>query len=86
MRLRRNKIYTLEDVRKWRELKKEELELEKLKLQAEKKAFESEIRSGIGKIFMYEGILLVGQKIVMKLLKSLFKEYKKETKKSKEED
>jgi hypothetical protein len=86
MRLKRNRIYTLEDVRKWRELKKDELELEKLKLQAEKQAFESEIRSGIGKIFMYEGILLVGQKIVMKLLKSLFKEYKKETKKSKEED
>jgi len=77
MQLRKNKIYTLDDVVKWRELKKDELELEKLKLRAEKKAFENEVKSGLGKIFLYEGILLVGQKVIVSMIKSIFKETKK---------
>jgi hypothetical protein len=77
MRLRKNKIYTLDDVSKWRELKKDELELEKLKLRAEKKAFENEVKSGLGKIFLYEGILIVGQKILVSVIKSILKETKK---------
>lgn len=77
MRLRKNNIYTLDDVSKWRELKKDELELEKLKLRAEKKAFENEVKSGLGKIFLYEGILIVGQKILVSVIKSILKETKK---------
>jgi hypothetical protein len=80
--LKKNKIYTLEDVRRWRELKKDELELEKLKLYAEKQQFENVIKNGIGRIFLYEGLVLAGQKILTVLIKSIFKEDKDHHKKS----
>lgn len=86
-RRKKNKIYTLEDVRHWRELKHDELELEKLKLYAEKEEFEKDIKSGIGKILFYEGILLVGQKLLTSFLKSLVKDKpKKKSSQNKDKD
>lgn len=73
-RLNRNKIFTLNDVRQWRELKKDELELEKLKLHAEKREFEKEIKGGIGKLLVYEGIFLILQKVITSIVKSIVEE------------
>ena len=84
MRKHKNRIYTLDDVRKWRELKKDELDLEKLKFYAEKEMLKSEFTKGVGKIFLYEGLLLAGQKIIMALIKSLLNPSKQKEKTSDE--
>ena len=73
MSRRKYKIYSLDDVREWRNLKKDELDLEKLKFDAEKHQLKSEFTKGIGKIFLYEGLLLAAEKVVMAVLKSVFK-------------
>jgi hypothetical protein len=73
MKKNRSKIRTLEDVRKWKELKKDELELEKLKLYAEKEQIKSSFTKGIGKLFLYEGIFLAGKTFLFSLIKSYFK-------------
>ena len=84
IRKHKNKIYSLDDVRNWRELKKDELDLEKLKFYAEKEQLKSEFAKGVGKIFLYEGLLLAGQKIVMTILKSLLNPSEKKKKTSQE--
>lgn len=73
----KNKIYTLEDVRQWRTLKKDELDLEKLKLRAEQDHMKRAIGRDIGKFFLYEGLILVGEKVLMSVLKSIFKSSQK---------
>jgi len=73
MKKRKNKIYSLDDVREWRALKKDELDLEKLKFHAEKEQLQSEFTKGFGKILFFEGLLLVGEKVITFLIKSLFK-------------
>ena len=83
MRKHKNKIYSLDDVRKWRELKKDELDLEKLKFYAEKEQLKSEFSKGVGKIFLYEGLLLAGQKIILALIKSFLSSSEKKDKTSK---
>lgn len=84
IRKHKNKIYSLDDVRNWRELKKDELDLEKLKFYAEKEQLKSEFAKGVGKIFLYEGLLLAGQKIIMTILKSLLNPSEKKKKTSQE--
>lgn len=85
MRKHKNRIYTLDDVRKWRELKKDELELEKLKFYAEKEHLKSEFSKGIGKIFLYEGLLLAGEKIIVSLINSFLKSPKEKSSQEKKD-
>ena len=84
----KSKIYTLEDVRNWRQLKKDELDLEKLKFHAEKDQLKSDFAKGFGKVMLYQGLLMAGEKILMTALKSFFKsdDKKKSEKKEKEGD
>lgn len=78
MRNPKNKIYTLDDVRKWRELKKDELDLEKLKFHAEKDFISSTIKNGVKKFLFYEGLILAGEKLLSYFIKSAFSSTKKE--------
>ncbi len=79
----KNRIYTLEDVRKWRELKKDELDLEMLKFHAEKDFISSTIKNDIKKFLFYEGLIIVGEKLLSYFLKSTFSSSKKEKKEKK---
>jgi len=73
----KNKIYTLEDVRKWREFKKDELDLEMLKFHAEKDFIGSTIKKDIKKFLFYEGLILAGEKLLSYFIKSAFSSPKK---------
>lgn len=77
MKNRKVNIRTLEDVRNWRSLKKDELDLEKLKFDAEKNHYKQEFSKGFGKVLLMQGALIAGEKILMSLLKSVFKPKKK---------
>ena len=77
MKNRKVNIRTLEDVRNWRSLKKDELDLEKLKFDAEKNYYKQEFSKGFGKVLLMQGALIAGEKILMSLLKSVFKPKKK---------
>lgn len=73
----KNKIYTLNDVRQWRALKKDELDLEKLKFHAEKDQVKTQLGKGLGKILLYEGLFIMGEKLLTTMIKSFFKSSKK---------
>lgn len=70
-------IQTLDDVRKWRELKKDELDLEMLKFHAEKDFIGSTIKKDIKKFLFYEGLILAGEKLLSYFIKSAFSSSKK---------
>ena len=69
----RKGIKTLEDVRNWKALKKDELDLEKLKFDAEKNYYKKELSKGFGKVVLMQGALFAGEKVLFSLLKSIFK-------------
>jgi len=70
------KFKTLEDVRAWKQLKKDELDLEKLKLEMGKEQIKNDIVKKVSKFIMFEVALVLGQKtlsaLVKKVLKSVF--------------
>ncbi len=80
MKKHKNKIYSLDDVRQWKSLKKDELDLEKLKFYAEKDKLKSEFAKGFGSVLFYQGMLIAGEKIIVSLLNSLFKSTSKKEK------
>jgi hypothetical protein len=80
MRKQKNRIYTLDDVRKWREFKKDELDLEMLKFHAEKEHLKSTIKKDITKFLFYESMILVGEKLLSYFLKTTFSSSKKKKK------
>ena len=84
MEKRKNTINTLEDVKIWRELKKDELDLEKLKFYAEKEELKSKVGIEIGKAVFFEGLFLLGEKVITNILTSFLKPKKKKSKKSDE--
>lgn len=81
MKTKRYTLNSLEDVRNWKALKKEELDLEKLKFDAEKGNYKKEFNKGFTEVLLMEGALLLGEKVVMSALKSVFKSKKKSKKK-----
>lgn len=85
MENRKLNIKTLEDVRNWKSLKKDELDLEKLKFDVEKNQYKQEFSKGFGKILLMQGAVLAGEKILMSALKSIFSHKKKEKEKDEEE-
>lgn len=70
------KFKTLEDVRAWKQLKKDELDLEKLKLEMSKEHIKTDVVKKVSKFIMFEVALVLGQKtlsaLVKKVLKSVF--------------
>ncbi len=70
------KFKTLEDVRAWKQLKKDELDLAKLKLEIDKEQIKTDVVKKISKFIMFEVALVLGQKalsaFVKKVLKSVF--------------
>ena len=70
------KFKTLEDVRAWKQLKKDELDLEKLQLEMGKEQLKTDVVRKISKFIMFEVALVLGQKtlsaLVKKVLKSVF--------------
>lgn len=70
------KFKTLQDVRAWKQLKKDELDLAKLKLEMDKDQIKSDVVRKISKFIMFEVALVLGQKtlsaLVKKVLKSVF--------------
>jgi len=74
--MRKVKFKTLEDVRAWKQLKKDELDLEKLHLEMGKEQFKSDVVRKVSKFIMFELALVLGQKtlsaLVKKVLKSVF--------------
>ena len=74
--MRKIKFKTLEDVRAWKQLKKDELDLEKLHLEMGKEQFKSDVVRKVSKFIMFEVALVLGQKamsaFVKKILKSVF--------------
>jgi len=74
--MKNNKFKTLEDVRAWKQLKKDELDLEKLQLEMGKEQLKSDVVRKVSKFIMFELALVLGQKtlsaLVKKVLKSVF--------------
>ena len=70
------KFKTLQDVRAWKQLKKDELDLAKLKLEIDKEEIKTDLVRKISKFIMFEVALVLGQKalsaFVKKVLKSVF--------------
>ena len=85
MKKKRNKIFSLDDVRNWRELKKDELELEKLKFHAEREELSRKVGNDFLKVMFYEGAILVGEKVLTNVITNLLKPKKKKKKKAKAE-
>ena len=80
MRKHKNKIYTLDDVRRWRELKKDELDLEILKFHAEKEELKGIFKKGLAEILVYEIVFSAVENIVKSLIQSAFTKSKKKSK------
>ena len=85
MKKKRNKIFSLDDVRNWRELKKDELELEKLKFHAEREELSRKVGNDFLKVMFYEGAILVGEKVLTNVITNLLKPKKKKKKKAEAE-
>jgi hypothetical protein len=83
--MKRNIFNNIDDVRDWKQLKKDELDLSKLKFSQEKDQFKFDIVSKISKFIMFEIALVLGQKtitsLVKKVLKGVFSESKSKNKK-----
>ena len=86
MKNRKVNVRTLEDVRNWKALKKDELDLEKLKFDAEKDHYKKEFSKGFGKVLLMQGALFAGEKVLMSLLKSVLKPKKKKEKENPEDE
>ena len=84
MKKKRNKIFSLEDVRQWRELKKDELELEKLKFHAEREEMTRKMGNDFLKVLFYEGAVVVGEKVLTNVITNVLTPKKKKKKKKAE--
>ena len=84
MRKHKNKIYTLDDVRRWRELKKDELDLEILKFHAEKEELKSVFKKGLAEILLYEIIFSAAENLMKSLIRSAFTKSEKNPEDQKE--
>lgn len=67
---------TLDDVRAWKQLKKDELDLEKLRLEKDKDQIKTDVVRKVSKFILFEVALVLGQKtisaLVKKVLQSVF--------------
>lgn len=79
MRKNSNKIYSLEDVRRWRALKKDELDLEILKFHAEKEELKSIFKKGLAEILLYEIIFSAAENLMKSLIRSAFTKSEKKS-------
>ena len=74
MKLMKSKrINTLKDVRDWKELKREEVELEKMRLRANSFEIKSSILKPVSKFMLFETAIIIGKKTLFSLGKTLFK-------------
>jgi len=71
--MRKVKFKTLEDVRAWKQLKKDELDLEKLHLEMGKEQFKSDVVRKVSKFIMFEVALVIGQKTLTAFVKKVLK-------------
>jgi hypothetical protein len=62
---------TMEDVRAWKNLKREELELEKLQFKASKHSMRNDLIKSVSQIIALELALVFGQKALSTLLKKV---------------
>jgi len=69
----RIRFNNIEDVRAWKQLKKDELDLEKLKLDMGKEKLKSDIVSKVSKFIMFELALVLGQKTIFALVKKVLR-------------
>ena len=67
------KFKTLQDVRAWKQLKKDELDLAKLKLEMDKNQIKSDVVRKISKFIMFEVALVIGQKTLTAFVKKVLK-------------
>lgn len=81
----KHKLSTLQDVKNWKALKKEELDLEKVKFDAEKHSLKQKFAKDFGKVLLIEGALIAGEKLLFSGLKAIFKPSKKKNKKKKDD-
>lgn len=82
-----NKIQfkNLEDVRAWKALKKEELELQKVTLKVGRSSFKRDLMKSLTQFVLFEVALILGQKTLSSLLKTLLRSASKAMKKPDEE-
>ena len=71
--MRNIKFKTLEDVRAWKQLKKDELDLAKLHLEMGKEQFKSDVVRKVSKFIMFEVALVIGQKTLTAFVKKVLK-------------
>ena len=67
------KLKTLQDVRAWKQLKKDELDLAKLKLEIDKEEIKTDAVRKISKFIMFEVALVLGQKALSAYVKKVLK-------------
>jgi len=71
--MKSKRINTLKDVRDWKELKREEVELEKMRLRANSFEIKSSILKSVSKFMLFETAIIIGKKTLFSLGKTLFK-------------
>ena len=69
----RIRFNNIEDVRAWKQLKKDELDLQKLQLQMGKEKLKSDVVSKVSKFIMFELALVLGQKTIFALIKKVLR-------------
>ena len=69
----RVRFNNIEDVRAWKQLKKDELDLEKLKMKVGKEKLKSDVVSRVSKFIMFELALVLGQKTIFALVKKVLR-------------
>lgn len=71
--MKRIKFNTIEDIRAWKQLKKDELDLEKMKFQVGKEKLKGNVVSKVSKFVMFELALVLGQKTISALVKKVLR-------------
>jgi len=69
----RNKFNNIEDVRAWKQLKKDELDLQKLKMRMGREKLQGDIVSKASKFIMFQLALVLGQKTIFALVKKVLR-------------
>ena len=69
----RNKFNNIEDVRAWKQLKKDELDLHKLKMRMGREKLQGDIVSKASKFIMFQLALILGQKTIFALVKKVLR-------------
>jgi len=66
------KFKTIQDVKAWRQLKKEELDLERLLLKSEKAEFKTGMIKKVGEVVFMEMALLMSKFTIGKIFRKMF--------------